>query len=839
MNRLEQVQALFFGALDVPPQERAHWLETCCTDLSVRQEAAVLLAAHRRMSLMEQSADSRAASRPTGEVPTNPFGAYRAVALLGQGGMSAVYRAERADGQFEQTVALKVMAAYLTGPEFLRRFETERRLLATLNHHNIARLLDGGLSSNGDPFLITEYIDGQTVDRYCDERRLGVEARLRICLQVCEAVDCAHRNLIVHRDLKPGNILVNAEGTVKLLDFGTAELLEARSDVTPTRVRMLTPRYASPEQLRGERVNIATDVFSLGVVLYELLTGAWPYGDPNSVLRELDRSLGDVAAKSPATVITDEAAGNRSATREQLRRALSGDLSAIVLKAIEYQPERRYESVRALAADLRNFLGGRPVAARPQTTLYRAGKFVRRRWVPVSAAAAFALGLSLAAIVAVHQTQTARAEAKKSENVVDFLSNMLSSGTRFGAGYTVAQMLDAAERELASNCCADPLTEARLRMNLGASYVSLQRPERAALQTERALALYRQHGDYRGAASALWVLGQNAQSTDSLRQAAGFYRQAEDILQQARKRNIPRVWDLRVERDLGILLARLSPRYLEEARTLLETGLADAAGDSSVPSVEIVLAQGHLVQVLFYEGKQPQAETAYRQAMSACSQTKVESDCEPALAGGMQQSGRNGDYVAASQFALRRYRSVVKDYGPENQWAVQCRLDWARYRAETGEISEAMAEVRSAMPAVRRHPLNESQWSLLLPASHVLARAGHFEEAEQLAREAFTVVESTQRDEVDWARAESLELIGTALAGEKKYREALPFLDRARAVYERLGPVFSRSLPRIQELLGKARQAARERSGGPTSDIGVMPEARRHSATTCVIFRRC
>ncbi len=300
MNRLEQVQALFFGALDLPPEERANWLETHCLDLSIRQEAAMLLGAHRRMNMAGKSAGSPAASHPVCTVPTGAFGPYRAVALLGRGGMSAVYRAERADGQFEQTVALKVMAAYLTGPEFLHRFEMERQLLATLSHNNIARLLDGGISSNGDPFLITEYVDGQTVDRYCDERRLGVESRVRICLQVCDAVECAHRNLIVHRDLKPGNILVNAEGTVKLLDFGTASLLAARAEVTATRASMLTPRYASAEQLRGERVNSATDIFSLGVVLYELLSGAWPFGDPNSVLSELDRSVGDAAAKPPS-----------------------------------------------------------------------------------------------------------------------------------------------------------------------------------------------------------------------------------------------------------------------------------------------------------------------------------------------------------------------------------------------------------------------------------------------------------------------------------------------------------------------------------------------------------
>jgi serine/threonine protein kinase len=806
MNRLEQVQALFFDALDLPPEDRAHWLEIHCPNLSIRLEAAHLLSAHRRMSLTETLLDSPAASGSTCRLPAGAFGAYRAVALLGRGGMSTVYRAERADGLFDHTVALKVMAAYLTGPEFLRRFETERQLLATLSHNNIARLLDGGLSSNGDPFLITEYVDGQTVDRYCDERKLGVEARLRICLQVCDAVDCAHRNLIVHRDLKPGNILVNAGGAVKLLDFGTASLLAARADMTSTRARMLTPRYASPEQLRGERVNIATDIFSLGVILYELLTGAWPFGDPNSILRELDRSLGDLPAKPLSAVITEEAAGRRSATRQHLRRVLSGDLSAIVLKAIEYNPESRYQSVRALAADLENFLDGRPVAARPQTALYRVRKFVRRRRLFVSAAAVFALGLSTAAVVTVRQEQAARSEAKRSEKVVDFLSRMLSSGTRAGPGYTVAQMLDLTEPELARNWHDDPLVEARLRMNLGASYSSLQEPDRAAFETEKALSIYRQRGDYKGAAIALWILGQNAESTDNLRQAANFYRQSQKSLQRADKRNLPRLWTLRVARDLGSVLAKLSPRRLEEARILLEAALAEAPGDANIPRNEIAMAQGNLGQILVNEGKQQEAETAFRQAMSTCRQTHADTDCEPALAGRMQLSARNGDFAAATQFALQRYQAIVKDYGGENLWAVRGQLDWAHYRAEIGEIVEAMAQVRSAMPALRKSPLKESQWSPLLAASHVLLKAGHFKEAEQLAREALHVIDSAQRDEVDWARAESLELIGKALVGVENYRDALPLFEHARAIYQQLDPAFAARLPQIHELLEKARQ---------------------------------
>ena len=277
MPDLGKIESLFHQALAMPADaERLAWLTAhCAGDPELLREVSSLLTARAQLE---------AAVPQAPPAPLALFGAYRAVHLLGRGGMSAVYLAERADGQFQQTVAVKVMAGYLADRDFFRRFEAERQFLAVLNHPNITRLLDGGISSSGEPFLVTEYVDGQTIDRHCEERKLALDARLRLFLQICAAVDYAHRGLIVHRDLKPGNILVNSEGQVKLLDFGTASLTEGSQNApTITRLRMMTPRYASPEQLRGERVNISTDVFSLGVILYELLTGAWPFGDPGAI----------------------------------------------------------------------------------------------------------------------------------------------------------------------------------------------------------------------------------------------------------------------------------------------------------------------------------------------------------------------------------------------------------------------------------------------------------------------------------------------------------------------------------------------------------------------------
>ena len=408
MASIERIEWLFHESLERPPgAERRKWLEQECRDDSgALQEVERLLQSHAALS-------QPAVSRPPLEaaVPSATFGAYRAVKLLGRGGMSAVYLAQRADGAFQQTVALKIMAGYLAGPEFLRRFEIERQVLASLNHNNITRLLDGGVSSAGDPYLITEYVEGQTIDRYCDDRKLDVKARVQLLLQVCEAVAHAHRNLIVHRDLKPGNILVDATGTPKLLDFGTAQLA-ATDEITLTRNRMLTPRYASPEQLRGQRVGTATDIFSLGVVLYELVTGAWPFGDPASTLSELSRAIGDAPIQSPTAVVTAEAAADRSVSPEGLRHLLRGDLSAILLKALEDEPARRYESVSQFAADLRNYLAERPVMARPQTVWYRARKFGKRRRLAVIGGAALLL-FAAASSALLYQVQLDRQEKAK------------------------------------------------------------------------------------------------------------------------------------------------------------------------------------------------------------------------------------------------------------------------------------------------------------------------------------------------------------------------------------------------------------------------------------------
>jgi serine/threonine protein kinase/TolB-like protein/Flp pilus assembly protein TadD len=339
-------------------------------------------------------------------------GNYQLDSLLGTGGMGSVYLAHRCDGQFDRQVAFKILGANLRSEFFTDRFAVERQLLASLDHPHITRLLDSGVSGEGDPYLVLEYVDGEPIDEYCDERRLRVRDRIRLFLQVCAAVEFAHSQRVLHRDLKPSNILVAAAvvgkppvgngGVVKLLDFGTAKLLESASDTnaTATRFRMMTPRYASPEQLRGDPQTAATDVYSLGIVLYELLTGAWPFGDPQSVISGLERAVREVEPRHPKTVIDDRAAARRGLPKQALIDAVSGDPWKVILKAIEADPGRRYGSVADLASDLNHYLEGKPVLARPQTLQYRVGKFVRRNRIAVAAALVVAMFAAIAVVAA-------------------------------------------------------------------------------------------------------------------------------------------------------------------------------------------------------------------------------------------------------------------------------------------------------------------------------------------------------------------------------------------------------------------------------------------------------
>lgn len=422
----ERVKELFAEAGDLAPGERAAFLSNACgSDAGLRSEVESLLAEHDESddSFERNAVDLASAVAADGKrYSGRRFGHFEVIREIGSGGMGTVFLAKRSDGEFDQQIALKVIRNTIIDAETERRFRRERQILADLNHPSIAKLIDGGVSEDGEPFLAMEYVEGRSLIEYCDGSGLDVPSRLQIFTRICSAVSYAHQNLIVHRDIKPGNILVNAGGEPKLLDFGLAKIVDQNifeGETTATVNRAFTPAYASPEQFLGKNVTTRSDVYSLGVVLFELLTGRKPYDFDGRSLDEIIRTISDSEPPRPSEL---------SASGSDRGTTLRGDLDNIVLKAIQKDEAQRYASVDELTSDIERYLAGRPVSARPATVAYRAAKFFHRNRIAVSAAAAVFVALVLGLVVTLWQYNVARRERDLAEqrfNDVRRLSNSL------------------------------------------------------------------------------------------------------------------------------------------------------------------------------------------------------------------------------------------------------------------------------------------------------------------------------------------------------------------------------------------------------------------------------
>ena len=470
-DRWQRIELLFHAAIETPETERAEFVRNACAgDGLLLTELQDLLFAFDDEKRFRPPA---ARPEPKGRLG-EAMGGYILDSEIGQGGMGTVYLAHRSDGAYEQHVALKAVSPHLRTKFFAERFRAERQILADLNHPNITRLLDGGVSATGDPYLVMEYVEGQPIDRYCDERLLPVADRIRLFLQACFAVEYAHRKLVVHRDLKPGNLLVTADGVPKLLDFGTAKLLLSASDSTTTRFGAMTPRYASPEQLRGEPVSTSMDVYSLGVMLYELVVGKWPFGDPDSPIAGLERAVRDVDPSPPRAAVTAESARLRSTSKPKLARLLDGDFRSVVSKALETDPRRRYASVEQLSEDLRRYLAAQPVLAHEQTFLYRSARFAQRHRWRLALGVVLGTGLAFSAFTALQQFGREQRRMVQVRNLSQsYLTDILSEVDKL-PGSMKARLLivDRARRNL-DQLLPEAPKDQELRRALAGSYLQL------------------------------------------------------------------------------------------------------------------------------------------------------------------------------------------------------------------------------------------------------------------------------------------------------------------------------------------------------------------------------
>jgi len=504
--RWERLQELFSHAVELPDDQREAFVtRETDGDAELRDELLDLLACdtgkatgpltHALGAALDATTRDRRRAM-VGKVVGN----YRLASVLGHGGTGTVYLGERADRQYSAQVAIKIVDSATVHGELGMRFRAERQILASLNHPNIARLLDAGETEEGQPFLVMEYVHGEPVDRYCDRAKLDLRERLELFLEICTAVQYAHQNLIVHRDLKPANILVTGEGQPKLLDFGIAKLLdvgEAAAMLALTRMndRLLTPEYASPEQILGRAVTTASDVYALGVVLYELLTGLRPYVVPASASQlELERSICVTDPQRPSAAIRRAAettptqgqssmasiAIARGLTPDRLQRRLSGDIDAIIMRALRKEPQHRYGSVEQFAADVRRYLTREPVTARQGNWLYYSQRFVRRHAFGVSVTAAFVLFVMAFAVVMSVQRQRiaqerdrATQQNERAEKVKDFMLRVFTASDPFvsnGKERTAGQLLDEAASRIQVELDQQPEVRAQLLEAIGRAY---------------------------------------------------------------------------------------------------------------------------------------------------------------------------------------------------------------------------------------------------------------------------------------------------------------------------------------------------------------------------------
>ncbi len=557
-------------------------------------------------------------------------GPWTILERLAGGGMGAVFLAERSDKHYKQVVAVKVMAAQLLGRDAISRFKAERQILANLNHPFIAKLIDGGSTDDGLPYLVMEYIEGLPIDEHCDTRKLGIDQRLALLRNVCTAVNYAHRNLVVHRDLKPSNILVDGEGNPKLLDFGIAKLLEAGrfgQTIAMTRegARAMTPEYASPEQVRGEPISIATDVYALGVLLYRLMTGQSPYGPTLPSSREYEKAIVDTDPLKPSTVVTSrdtrsEIGEQRNTSAERLRRRLQGDLDNIALMALQKDPERRYATASDLSDDIERYLHDEPVRARGDNWLYKSRKFVVRNAKGLSVAAIVLIGVvgltSFYTLQLADERNRANQAAAESDQVATFLTGLFASASPHEAKGESITAIDLLERgaEQIDSLSDQPQLQAELSRIMASSYTALG-------ETERSIPMLRQ-------AVAAMELAQPRDEISiaySLHDLAEAYRQSGQL--DLAEENLRRALELRINNMgpehglIGYTMARLGvvlqdDRRPDEALALQRRGLEImiAFGDGEIePAIDI---RGNMGNALSSLGRYDEAEALLRETVA-------------------------------------------------------------------------------------------------------------------------------------------------------------------------------------------------------------------------------
>jgi serine/threonine protein kinase/Flp pilus assembly protein TadD len=653
------------------------------------------------------------------------IGPYRVLRTLGAGGMGEVYLAERADAQFEQKVAIKVVHGGALAVSMHSRLKLERQILAQLDHPNIAHLLDGGALPDGSAYIVMEYIDGVAIDVFCDSNHLDVIARLRLFQTVCAAVHYAHQNLIVHRDLKPSNILVTAAGVPKLLDFGIAKLLDDRQAarhtlaVTQADVRIMTPDHASPEQIRGQAITTSSDVYVLGVLLYKLLCGTSPFFISSMRLAEIERAICEKDPPPPSLMVpADESpeskfvAEARATSAKRLRRALDGDLNNIVLMAMRKEPERRYGSAEQLAADIQRFLEGKPVIARRDTVSYRTSKFVKRHWLPVSGGAAatfmivaFSISTYMQSVRiaaerdrAAHQRELAEHERARAEEVSSFLVNLFKLSDpkeNRGNQVTARELLDSGAKRLQTGLQDQPATKAALLSTVGTVYDSLGQYQDALPLLDESLKLQVQSQDP-SRVDTLLELGRARIGAGDLPAAEAPLQEALHIAQRdAGATSVQTghsLWSLGMLRFEQGRNAEAKDLYIRSLRIL---------EDSRAPQTDVSVVLGNLAMVYVLEQQWILAKQTQERALEIDRRVLGDDDSRVAYRlNNLAIVAQNmGDLKLAETLYLDALKRQEHIYGDRHPETASAKGNYGLLLQREGRLAEAEPLLRSALDA--------------------------------------------------------------------------------------------------------------------------------------------
>ena len=717
-QRWQELSPYLDHALALNEDEREAWLESLHTEKpEIWEWLQRLLKSHREAAeehFLEQSPP----------IPTEPsaagqsVGAYTLISLLGEGGMGSVWLAERNDGRFERQVAIKFLRFSLAAGGGVERFKREGRILGQLSHPHIAELIDAGVTEKGEPYLVLEYVEGKPIDEYCDNRRLDVDARIRLFLDAADAVSHAHTSLIVHRDLKPSNVLVRNDGEVKLLDFGIAKLLG--DDTGPAEATMLTleagaaltPQFAAPEQITGAPVTTATDVYALGVLLYLLLTGQHPAGGSTHSAADLVRAIVDTEPIRASVFVSAgpdsaEVAEGRGTTPDRLSRQLRGDLETIIGKTLKKNPAERYSSVAALADDLQRYLKHEPISARPDSLTYRANRFIRRNRLAVAltsvalvAVMAGGAGTLLQARTARRQRDAAIRERDRANRVTEFMTGMFKASDPTETNrqdVPVREVLDKASDEISTTLSKDPEVQSEMMSAIGNVYLNLGIYPQARKALEQAIKLGRatngaaDPGALRAMDNLGFVLLEQGQATE----AENWERQALEIQRRVLGPNSPDTLDTMT--NLAISLA--DQRRLPEAISLGREAMNGKQRVLGLEDRRTLSSMDNLAAALGMNGQLAESETLEAQTIGL--EIKVFGQGDARLLNSMNNQGDTlfyeGRFAEARAMWEQTRNTQLRVFGANHPETARSTYNLGCAAAHDGKIGQAFSYLDQAV----------------------------------------------------------------------------------------------------------------------------------------------